>query len=102
MKDYHKSKRFDIHCDTCGEVTDNYDTFNEWQEYEGDTVSLNICKACQWQDEKEMIAREMQRDYQYRREQSMKEFMKNEEILKSLDRRKGIWYTIINKLKGRW
>jgi hypothetical protein len=43
-------KKFEVHCDYCFEVTDNFDTFNEWQEYEPDTLSLNVCKKCQFEE----------------------------------------------------
>lgn len=39
--------KFDTVCDNCGNVTENFDTFDEWQEHQPDTVALNICKPCQ-------------------------------------------------------
>jgi hypothetical protein len=43
-------KRFETHCDYCGEVTDNFRVFNEWQEFEPDTIELKVCLKCQLEE----------------------------------------------------
>ena len=85
-------KKFDVHCDYCGEVVDmsngygtGYNTFNEWQEHEANTISLDVCIKCQIEEWKKYRLK-------YREENI---------IVESVDKRSGLWYNIINKLKGR-
>lgn len=89
-------KVFDVYCDSCGEVTDNYDTFNEWQEHEEDTISLTVCKQCQGMERYRQYKRwKNKREEELRKE--VEEIVKKDE--KSLDKRKGVWYTISKMIR---
>lgn len=87
MKKYHKM--FDVYCDNCGEVTVNYDTFNEWQEHEESTISLTVCKKCQYEDWKK------QQEKSFKKE--VDEIVKKDN--KSVDKRKGVCYTISKMIR---
>lgn len=89
-------KKFDVYCDKCGQVSEHYDTFNDWQEHEEDTISLTICKSCQYEDRKNSP---FEIELRRRIKKYWEEKEKEKNIDKSVDKRKGVCYTISKMLR---
>lgn len=93
MNKYHKHKRFDEYCDYCGEPTRLYDEMDEWKEFERDTISLKICRRCDYENYIKTRTKEIREE--------VTEKINKEKEEKTVDKRKGFWYTIFKKLKRR-